>query len=89
MQPWRTRGSITRWLLETIALVRRELKAAKSVAQMRQEHILRAWESWGELIPNLNPDYWIAVVSASYVGERAAVVQPWCTGGHRWCRSGS
>jgi len=63
-------------LLETIAVVRHELRAGKTVAQMQQERILRAWDSWGEFIPNLNADYWIATVSASYAGAEQAAVQP-------------
>jgi hypothetical protein len=53
-------------LLETIEVVRKHMGAGKSVEQMRRENVLKDWQSWGEFIPNLNTDYWIGAVYASF-----------------------
>jgi glyoxylase-like metal-dependent hydrolase (beta-lactamase superfamily II) len=53
-------------LLETIEVVRKHMKAGKTVEQMRRENVLEEWESWGEFIPNLSTDYWITVVYSDF-----------------------
>lgn len=73
-------------LPETIAVVRRPLRASKTVAQMQRERILRAWGFWGKLIPNLNTDYSIAPVSASCAGAQQGAAQPSGAGEDSWRR---
>ena len=58
-----------RELLRTIELITEHIKAGKTVAQMRQERILREWESWSEFLPQLGTDYWIEAVHTAYASE--------------------
>lgn len=53
-------------LLETIEVVKKEMKAGKSVAQMQHECVLEKWKSLGNFIPTLGPDYWIRAIHQNY-----------------------
>ena len=53
-------------LQTTIDLVRKEMKAGKSVQEMKDAKILEKWESWGEFLSFLNTDYWIESIYKSY-----------------------
>jgi hypothetical protein len=59
-------------LLETIGVVKKQVQAGKTVEEMRQEEILKKWDSWGEFLRFLNTDYWIQAVHDSYATEPGA-----------------
>ena len=53
-------------LQTTIDIVKREMKAGKSVQEMKDAKILKKWESWGKFLTFLNTDTWIESIYESY-----------------------
>ncbi len=56
-------------LRRTIDLIRKHMADGKTITQMRQERILKEWESWSEFLPQLGTDYWIEAVHTAYAPE--------------------
>ena len=56
-------------LLSTIEIVKKGMKAGKSVEGMQKEKLLKDYESYNTFIPELNTDYWIRVIYRSYKGK--------------------
>jgi glyoxylase-like metal-dependent hydrolase (beta-lactamase superfamily II) len=48
---------------EMIGVVKKGLKAGKSVAQLQKEHVLAAWESWGGKAKFVSADDFIATIA--------------------------
>jgi glyoxylase-like metal-dependent hydrolase (beta-lactamase superfamily II) len=59
-------------LLETIGVVKKHMQAGKTVEEMRQEELLKKWDTWGEFLRFLSTDYWIQAVHDSYAAELGA-----------------
>jgi glyoxylase-like metal-dependent hydrolase (beta-lactamase superfamily II) len=53
-------------LLTTIEIVNKEIKAGKSLEEILAAKVLKKWDSWGEYLTFLNPDYWAQAVYESY-----------------------
>jgi glyoxylase-like metal-dependent hydrolase (beta-lactamase superfamily II) len=53
-------------LKTTIAIVHKDMKAGKSLAQIQGAKVLKKWESWGEFLTFLNCDTWIEFIFTSY-----------------------
>jgi cyclase len=53
-------------LVTTIAIVRKEMNAGKTLGQIQGERVLQKWESWGEFLPFLNADTWIESIYKSF-----------------------
>jgi len=53
-------------LQSTIGIVQEEMKAGKSLEQIKKAQVLKRWESWGEFLTFLNCDVWIEFIFTSY-----------------------
>lgn len=53
-------------LLATIEIIKKGMKAGKSVEEMQREKVLKDYESYNSFIPELNTDFWIGAVCRSY-----------------------
>ena len=53
-------------LSDTIEIVREGMKSGKSIEDMRQEDVLKDYESWGVFLEFLNTDTWIEFIYRSY-----------------------
>lgn len=56
-------------LRDTIDVVTRHMKAGRSLEQMREGNVLKAWAAWGVTLPGLDADYWIQAIHASHEAE--------------------
>lgn len=56
-------------LSDTIKIVREGMKSGKSIEDMRQEDVLKDYESWGVFLEFLNTDTWIEFIYQSYKGQ--------------------
>lgn len=53
-------------LLATVEIVKKGIKAGKSIEDLQKEHVLKDYESYGELLNFLNADNWIGNVYRCY-----------------------
>jgi len=53
-------------LLATVKIVKKGIKAGKSLADLQKEQVLKDYESYGELLSFLNADNWIGNVYSCY-----------------------
>ena len=53
-------------LLTSIELIRKGMKAGKSVKEMQKENLLKDYEAYESFIPQLNTDFWIDCVYQNY-----------------------
>ena len=53
-------------LLATVEIVKKGIKAGKSIEDLQKEHVLKDYESYGELLGFLNADNWIGNVYKCY-----------------------
>lgn len=53
-------------LLTSIEIIKKGMKAGKSVEDMQKEKVLKDYESYNSFIPELNTDFWIGTVCRSY-----------------------
>ncbi len=56
-------------LSDTIKIVREGMKSGKSIEDMRQEDVLKDYETWGVFLEFLNTDTWIEFIYQSYKGQ--------------------
>jgi cyclase len=56
-------------LADTIKIVRKGMKAGKSVEYMKKEDVLKDYKSWGVFLDFLDTDYWIASIYDSYKSD--------------------
>lgn len=56
-------------LSDTIKIVREGMKSGKSIEDMRQEDVLKDYESWGVFLEFLNTDTWIEFIYQSYIDQ--------------------
>ena len=53
-------------LLKTIDIVKKNMKAGKSVQKMQNDKVLKDYEKWNTFIPALDTNFWINAVYISY-----------------------
>ncbi len=53
-------------LLTTIRIVRKEMKAGKSMDETKNANVLERWKDWGRFLEFLNTDYWIEAIYKSF-----------------------
>jgi len=63
-------------LTETIEAIHDAMRAGKTAGQMQRERILKKWDSRGEFLPQLGPDYWIQAVCESYRNDLGDAATP-------------
>jgi cyclase len=56
-------------LSDTIKIVRESMNSGKSIEDMRQENVLKDYESWGVFLEFLNTDTWIEFIYQSYKNQ--------------------
>lgn len=56
-------------LTDTINIVQMEMKAGKSVEDMKKEDVLKDYKSWGVFLEFLDTDYWITSIHDSFKNE--------------------
>ena len=56
-------------LTDTIKIVQKGIQGGKSVDDMKNEDVLKDYESWGIFLEFLNTDYWITSIYDSYKNE--------------------
>jgi cyclase len=56
-------------LSDTIKIVQKGMKDGKSVDDMKNEDVLKDYESWGVFLEFLDTDYWITSIHDSYKNE--------------------
>ena len=56
-------------LSDTIKIVQKEMKAGKSVEEIKKEDVLKDYESWGVFLEFLDTDYWITSIHDSFKNE--------------------
>jgi len=56
-------------LINTIEIVKKGIRAGKSVEDMQKEKFLKDYESYNTFIPELSTDFWIGVVYRSYEND--------------------
>ena len=63
---WKDVVNYQQMLVSSIEIVRNNMKAGKSVKEIRRENVLKDFKKWNSFIYFLNTDYWIEAVYNSY-----------------------
>ncbi len=53
-------------LRTTIEIIKKQIKAGKSLEEILEAKVLKEWDSWGEYLTFLNPDSWAQAIYESY-----------------------
>lgn len=63
---WEGVRDYSEMLLTTVEIVKKGIKAGRSIEELQQERVLKDYESYGELLEFLNADNWISNVYRCY-----------------------
>lgn len=59
-----------RTIQESVEAVREQIRAGKTLEELRRENPLKPWAQYGEFLPALTVDYWLGAIYRSYPEDR-------------------
>ena len=65
-----------RTIQESVDAVRERIRAGKTLEELGKENVLKPWAQYGEFLPALNVDYWLAAIYRSYPEDQPKSATP-------------